>query len=85
MLLLHNPWRHVGFNEQRQQQQQQMQLGAQSSTSPNAITKTLAAILTAGWLLVSSPLPSLADGSRVIGELQGSGLVFKVSLVRVEY
>lgn len=50
-----------------------------SPTTADALVKTFAGIMTAGLLLFSSPLPSLADGSRLVGELKGSGLVFKVS------
>ena len=49
------------------------------SFDADVLVKTVAGIMTAGLLLFSSPLPSLADGSRVVGELRGSGLVFKVS------
>jgi hypothetical protein len=59
----------------QQQQSSKMQLKAHNPT--DALAKTLAGIMTAGLLLFSSPLPSLAE-SRVIGELKGSGLVFKV-------
>lgn len=56
--------------------QQQTQLAAHYPSE--AIARTMAGIMTAGLLLFSSPLPSLADSSRVVGELKGSGLVFKV-------
>lgn len=36
--------------------------------------------LLAASLSVSSPLPAVADGSRIVGELQGSGIVFKDTL-----
>lgn len=36
--------------------------------------------LLVGSLLLSNPLPAVADGSRVVGQLQGSGLVFKDTL-----
>lgn len=62
-----------------QQRQQQTQLGARPrNPTADAVAKTMAGIMTAGLLLFSSPLPSLAEGSRVVGELKGSGLVFKV-------
>lgn len=48
------------------------------SLDADVLLKTVAGIMTAGLLIFSSPLPSLADGSRVVGELRGSGLVFKV-------
>ena len=61
----------------QQQQFSKTQLAAHNPT--DALAKTLAGIVTAGLLLFSAPLPSLAE-SRVIGELRGSGLVFKVRL-----
>lgn len=69
----------------RRVQRQQQQLEAHphyhfpSYFDADAFVKTVAGIMTAGLILFSSPLPSLADGSRVVGELRGSGLVFKVS------
>eukprot|EP00544_Gedaniella_sp_CCMP2646_P005492 CAMPEP_0202480462 /NCGR_PEP_ID=MMETSP1361-20130828/443_1 /ASSEMBLY_ACC=CAM_ASM_000849 /TAXON_ID=210615 /ORGANISM="Staurosira complex sp., Strain CCMP2646" /LENGTH=221 /DNA_ID=CAMNT_0049107899 /DNA_START=16 /DNA_END=681 /DNA_ORIENTATION=- len=51
-----------------------------SSFDADVLVKTVAGIMTAGLLIFSSPLPSLADGSRVVGELRGSGLVFKDTL-----
>jgi len=62
----------------RIQRQQQTQLAAARYNPTDALAKTMAGIMTAGLLLFSSPLPSLAEGSRVIGELKGSGLFFKV-------
>jgi hypothetical protein len=64
--------------------QRQHQLEAHRHYHPSCfdadvLVKTVAGIMTAGLLIFSSPLPSLADGSRVVGELRGSGLVFKVS------
>lgn len=43
-----------------------------------SLAKTMAGIMTAGLLLLSSP--SIAAESRVIGELKGSGLFFKDTL-----
>jgi CreA protein len=37
-------------------------------------------LLTAASVFFSAPLPALADGSRVVGNIQGSGLVFKDTL-----
>jgi hypothetical protein len=44
----------------------------------SSLAKTMAGIMTAGLLLLSSP--SIAAESRIIGELKGSGLVFKDTL-----
>lgn len=74
----------------RIQRQKQTQLAAHhhphqhqtGAVAADAMVKmTVAGIMTAALLLFSSPLPSLADGSRVVGELRGSGLVFKVSFI----
>lgn len=70
--------------ETRRRIQRQHQLEAHRHYHPSCsldadvLVKTVAGIMTAGLLIFSSPLPSLADGSRVVGELRGSGLVFKV-------
>eukprot|EP00977_Amphora_coffeiformis_P029842 scaffold43022_cov176-Amphora_coffeaeformis.AAC.2 len=48
---------------------------------PSQTIKALAAGgLLAASLLVSNPLPVAADTSRIVGQLQGSGLVFKDTL-----
>jgi hypothetical protein len=51
-----------------------------TSLEAHSLAKTMASIMTAGLLLLSSPSPSIAAESRVVGELKGSGLVFKDTL-----
>ena len=50
------------------------------STSMQAFKALAAGGLLAASLLVSNPLPAAADGPRIVGELKGSGLVFKDTL-----
>jgi CreA protein len=55
---------------------------APASTTPAMVAAGAGAalsVLTAASVLLS-PLPALADGSRVVGNIQGSGLVFKDTL-----
>jgi catabolite regulation protein CreA len=52
--------------------------------SKGAVATTMKTLLggslLAALFLMARPLPAVADGSRIVGELQGSGLVFKDTL-----